>query len=123
MVHVPYKSTAPVMIDLVSGQIQVILDRLPSQLSNIRAGTIRPLAAMSTARLPMLPDVPTMAEAGSPTVLGGLWFGLSGPAGLPRDVVDRLSAELAKINTDPTFLDRLQSFGVISTPLRNEDYV
>jgi tripartite-type tricarboxylate transporter receptor subunit TctC len=111
------------MIDLVSGQIQVILDGLPSQLSNIQAGTIRPLAAMSMARSPNLPDVPTMAEAGYPTVLGGLWFGLSGPAGLSREVVDRLSAELAKINTDPTFLDRLESYGIISTPLRNDDYV
>jgi len=123
MVHVPYKGTAPAMLDLVSGQIHVILDGLPSQLSNIQAGTIRPLAAMSTARLPMLPDVPTMAEAGYPTVLGGLWFGLSGPAGLPKDVVDRLSTELAKINADPTFQDKLQLFGIISTPLRNDDYV
>jgi tripartite-type tricarboxylate transporter receptor subunit TctC len=111
------------MLDLVSGQIQVILDGLPSQLSNIQAGTIRPLAAMSTARSPKLPDVPTMAEAGYPTVLGGLWFGLSGPTGLPKDVVDRLSAELAKINTDPTFLDKLQSLGIITTPLGNDDYV
>ena len=123
MVHVPYKGTGPAMIDLVSGQIQAILDGLPSQLSNIQAGTIRPLAAMSAARSPNLPDVPTMAEAGYPTVLGGLWFGLSGPAGLSKDVVDRLSAELSKINTDPTFLDRLQPYGIISTPLRNDDYV
>jgi tripartite-type tricarboxylate transporter receptor subunit TctC len=123
MVHVPYKGTGPAMLDLVSGQIQVILDGLPSQLSNIQAGTIRPLAAMSTARSPKLPDVPTMAEAGYPTVLGGLWFGLSGPTGLPKDVVDRLSAELAKINTDPTFLDKLQSLGIITTPLGNDDYV
>src|SRR6202051_1553178 len=106
MVHVPYKGTGPVMIHPVSGQIQVILDGLPSQLSNIQAGTIRPLAAMSTARSPKLPDVPTMAEAGYPTVLGGLWFGVLGPAGLSSDVVNRLSAELLKINTDPTFLDR-----------------
>jgi tripartite-type tricarboxylate transporter receptor subunit TctC len=123
MVHVPYKGTAPAMIDLVSGQIHVLFDGLPSQLSNIQAGTIRPLAAMSTARLPMLPDVPTMAEAGYPAVLGGLWFGLSGPAGLPQDVIDRLSAELAKINNDPTLQYRLQSFGIISTPLRNDEYV
>src|SRR6202051_2103823 len=123
LVHVPYKGRAPAMLDLVSGQIHVILDGLPSQLSNLQAGTIRPLAAMSTARSPMLPDVPTMAEAGYPTVLGGLWFGLSGPAGLPKDVVDRLSAELAKIHTDPTFQDKLQLFGIISTPLRNDNYV
>jgi tripartite-type tricarboxylate transporter receptor subunit TctC len=123
MVHVPYKGTSPAMVELAAGQIQVILDGLPSQLSNIQAGTIRPLATMTVARLPKLPDVPTMAEAGYPTVLGGLWFGLSGPAGLSSDVVDRVSAELAKINTDPTFLDKLQSFGIISTPLRNDEYV
>jgi tripartite-type tricarboxylate transporter receptor subunit TctC len=122
MVHVPYKGTGPAVIDLVSGQIQVILDGLPSQLANIQAGTIRPLAAMSPARSPNLPDIPTMAEAGYPTVLGGLWFGLSGPAGLPADVADRLGVELAKINADPAFLDRLQSFGMIGTPLGNEDY-
>src|SRR6202051_309526 len=81
LVHVPYKGRAPAMLDLVSGQIHVILDGLPSQLSNLQAGTIRPLAAMSTARSPMLPDVPTMAEAGYPTVLGGLLFVLSGAAG------------------------------------------
>src|ERR1700737_4048541 len=121
MVHVLYKGTGPAMLDLVSGQIQVILDGLPSQLSNIQAGAIRPLAAMSTARSPKLPDVPTMAEAGYPTVLGGLWFGLSGPTGLPKDVVDRLSAELAKINTDPTFLDKLQSLGFTTPPRRNQD--
>jgi tripartite-type tricarboxylate transporter receptor subunit TctC len=123
MVHVPYKGTGPAMIDLIAGQIQVMLDGLPSQLSNIQSGTIRPLAAMSTSRLPKLPDVPTMAEAGYPTVLGGLWFGLSGPAGLPKDVADRLSAELAKINVDPAFLDKLQSFGIVTTPLPRDEYI
>ena len=123
MVHVPYKGTGPAMLDLVAGQIQVILDGLPSQLSNIQGGAVRPLAAMSTARSPKLPDVPTMAEAGYPTVLGGLWFGLSGPSGLPKEVVDRLSAELAKITTDPMFLDKLQPLGVIATPLHGDDYV
>src|ERR1700730_5055889 len=118
MVHVPYKGTGPAMLDVVSGQIQVILDGLPSQLSNIRAGTIRPLAAMSPGRLPIVADVPKMAEGGLPAVFGGLWFGLSGPAGLPKDVVDRLSTELAKINTDPTFFKTLQTFGIIRTRLR-----
>jgi tripartite-type tricarboxylate transporter receptor subunit TctC len=123
MVHVPYKGTGPAMLDLVSGHIQVILDGLPSQLSNIQGGAVRPLAAMSTARSPILPDVPTMSEAGYPTVLGGLWFGLSGPNGLPNEVVDRLGAELARINADPTFLAQLQPLGVVATPLNSDDYV
>jgi tripartite-type tricarboxylate transporter receptor subunit TctC len=123
MVHVPYKGMGPAILDLVSGQIQVILDGLPSQLSNIQAGTIRPLAAMSTERSPKLPNIPTMAESGYPTVLGGWWFGISGPPGLPKDVVDRLSGELTKINTDPTFVDKLHSFGIVTTPLGGNDYV
>ncbi len=122
LIHVPYKGTGPAMLDLVSGQIQVLLDGLPSQLSNIQAGTIRPLAAMSAQRSPLLPEVPTMAEAGYPTVVGGLWFGLSGPAGLPAEVVGRLGAELTKLNGDASFVGRLQSAGIVATPLRGADY-
>ena len=123
MVHVPYKGTGPAMLDLVSGQIQVMLDGLPSQMSNIQAGTIRPLAALSSERLPKLPDIPTMVEVGYPTVLGGLCFGISGPAGLPKDVVDRLSAEVTKISTDKTFQSKLEALGMIATPRPGDEYV
>lgn len=122
MVHVPYKGTGPAMIDLVSGQIQVLLDGLPSQISNIQAGTIRPLAAMSDKRLPLLPAVPTMREVGYPTVLGGLWFGLSGPAGLPQDIVDRLRAGIAGLGKDEGFAAKLQSAGVLVTLLPSDAY-
>ncbi len=122
MVHVPYKGTGPAMLDLVAGQIQVLLDGLPSQLSNIGAGTIRPLAALSADRLPLVPQVPTMAEAGYPTVIGGLWFGVSGPAGLPGDIAERLSIELAKIAEDTALRGKLQAAGIIVTPLRGSPY-
>lgn len=122
MIHVPYKGTGPAMTDLVSGQIQVLLDGLPSQISNIKAGTIRPLGAMSEARPPLLPDVPTMQEAGYPTVLGGLWFGLSGPAGLPQSIVDRLSAGLAGLSKDEGFAAKLRSTGVLVTLLPPDGY-
>jgi tripartite-type tricarboxylate transporter receptor subunit TctC len=122
MIHVPYKGTGPAMIDLVSGQIQVLLDGLPSQISNIKAGTIRPLAAMSEQRSPLLPDVPTMREVGYPAVLGGLWFGLSGPADLPQDIVDRLTAGLAGLGKDEDFAAKLQSTGVLVTLLPPDGY-
>jgi tripartite-type tricarboxylate transporter receptor subunit TctC len=122
MIHVPYKGTGPAMTDLVSGQIQVLLDGLPSQISNIKAGTIRPLAAMSEQRSPFLPDLPTMREAGYPTVLGGLWFGLSGPADLPQDIVERLSAGLAALDKDEGFAGKLQSTGVLVTLLPPDGY-
>ena len=122
MIHVPYKGTGPAMTDLISGQIQVLLDGLPSQISNIKAGTIRPLAAMSEQRSPLLPDVPTMREAGYPTVHGGLWFGLSGPADLPQDIVSRLSAGLATLDKDEGFAAKLQSTGVLVTLLPPDGY-
>jgi tripartite-type tricarboxylate transporter receptor subunit TctC len=78
---------------------------------------------MSTERLPKLPDIPTMAEAGYPTVLGGLCFGISGPAGLPKGVVERLTAEITKISIDRTFQGELESLGVIVTPLSGDAYV
>lgn len=122
MIHVPYKGTGPAMTDLVSGQIQVLLDGLPSQISNIKAGTIRPLAAMSEQRSPLLPDVPTMGEAGYPTVIGGLWFGLSGPADLPQGIVDRLSTGLAGLGKDEDFAAKLQSTGMLVTLLPPDGY-
>lgn len=122
IVHVPYKGTGPAMTDLASGQIQLLLDGIPSQLSNIQAGTIRPLGAMSEERSPLLPDVPTMREAGYPTVLGGLWFGLSGPAGIPQDIVDRLSAGLAGLGKDDGFAAKLHATGVLVTLLPPDGY-
>lgn len=122
MIHMPYKGTGPAMTDLASGQIQVLLDGLPSQITNIKAGTIRPLAAMSEARSPLLPDVPTMRESGYPTVLGGLWFGLSGPAGMPQDIVDRISAVLAGLGKDQGLATKLQSTGVLVTLLPPDSY-
>jgi tripartite-type tricarboxylate transporter receptor subunit TctC len=122
MIHVPYKGTGPAMTDLISGQIQVLLDGLPSQISNIKAGTTRPLAAMSEQHSPLLPDVPTMREAGYSSVVGGLWFGLSGPADLPQDIVDRLTAALARLGKDGDFAAKLQSTGVLVTLLPPDGY-
>jgi tripartite-type tricarboxylate transporter receptor subunit TctC len=96
IVHVPYKGSAPAVADLLGGQVQMMFDNIPSALPHIKAGKLRPLATTGARRDPALPDVPTVAEAGVKGYETGVWFGLTVPAGTPRDVIDRLSAEALK---------------------------
>jgi tripartite-type tricarboxylate transporter receptor subunit TctC len=96
IVHVPYKGSAPAVADLLGGQVQMMFDNIPSALPHIKAGKQRPLATTGARRDPALPDVPTVAEAGVKGYETGVWFGLTVPAGTPRDVIDRLSAEALK---------------------------
>ena len=96
IVHVPYKGSAPAVADLLGGQVQMMFDNIPSALPHIKAGKLRPLATTGARRDPALPDVPTVAEAGVKGYETGVRFGLTVPAGTPRDVIDRLSAEALK---------------------------
>ncbi len=94
MVHVPYKGSAPALVDLISGQIDVMLDTAPSAMPYIKSGQLRALAVTTAQRSPTLPDVPTLAEAG---VSGYDYYGFLGmvaPAGTPKDIVARLNAEV-----------------------------
>lgn len=120
--HVPYKGSGPAVIDLVGGQIQVMFDGLPSLLGQIKAGRLKPLAAVSANRSAVLPDLPTMAEAGYPGVEGGLWFGISGPAGVPKSVVDRISKEVFAVVALPEVKERFAGQGVNATPLGPKEY-
>lgn len=122
LVHVPYKGAGPAALDLLGGRIHMMFDGLPSQLSGIHSGALRPIAALSMKRSELLPDVPTMGEVGYPTVLGGLWFGLSGPADLPLDVVKTLSDALQKVVAMPDFQESLKKAGILTTPLSAADY-
>jgi tripartite-type tricarboxylate transporter receptor subunit TctC len=97
MVHVPYKGNAGVMTDLVGGQIQVTLDNLTPYMSQVKSGKIRLLAVSPAKRSRAVPDVPTIAEAGVPGYETGAWFGLVAPAKTPRDIVEKLAAETARI--------------------------
>ena len=99
-----------------------MFDGLPAQISNIEAGNTRALAVLHQQRLSALPDTPTMPELGYPTVLGGLWYGVSGPAGLDPAVADRLDLELRKIGELPEFEEALRSRGILQTPLARGDY-
>lgn len=92
MLHIPYKGLGPALNDLMAGQIQVVFDNIPSSAGLIKAGKIRPIAVAAKARLPILPDVPTYAEAGLQPMNNPSWFGLGAPAGTPPEVLDKLNA-------------------------------
>jgi tripartite-type tricarboxylate transporter receptor subunit TctC len=107
MVHVPYKGAAPAMADLLGGQVQVMFDFLSAAAPQIKSGKLRALGVTSTKRSPLLPDVPTIAEAGLPgyQVLGS--FGVMAPAGTPADIVNRLNHEIAAVVNLPDVKERL----------------
>ena len=84
MLHVPYRGSVPALTDLMSGQVQVMFDNLPSSIEHIRAGTIRALAVTPATRSQALPDVPTIGES-VPGYVGGGWSGIGAPADTPRD--------------------------------------
>jgi tripartite-type tricarboxylate transporter receptor subunit TctC len=108
MLHVPYRGSAPAVIDVGGGRVDIMFDGAASLLAMIQAGKVRPLATLSSARLPILADVPTFEEVGIKGVDVSLWFGMSGPAGMPPAVVQRLNAEIGKILQMP---DVKEAFG------------
>ncbi len=109
--HVPYKSAAEAVTAAVGGQTSGMFDNPPTVLSQIRAGSLRALAVTSAQRLPQLPDVPTMAEAGLPGFEASSWFALVAPAKTPQAVIDRLYAESAKALQSPDMQARFSGLG------------
>jgi tripartite-type tricarboxylate transporter receptor subunit TctC len=97
IVHVPYKGAAPAVVDLLAGQVHMMLNSIPVLLPHIRAGKLRALAVGADGRMMILSDVPTMREAGVAKFDANSWYGFFAPAGTPRDIVGRLNAESAKI--------------------------
>lgn len=114
MVHFPYRGSAPAIMDLVGGHMDVMFDNLPSSLPQIKAGKLKALAVTSTQRSAVLPDVPTVEEAAG---LKGFdatsWFGLLAPAGTPADIVNRIQQEVAKSLGTPAVKEKLLSQGAI----------
>ena len=108
LVHVLYKGSAQALTDIMGGQIQMMFDTTSSAISAINSGKVRPLAVMSPARSPQLPEVPTLAEAGFPGVEMTTWYGLFVTAGTPEPVVDRLHAETRKVLAMPDMVERFK---------------
>ena len=118
VVHVPYKGSTPALTDVISGQDAVMSVNMPPAVPHVKSGRLRALAVTTRSRTPSMPDLPTVAESlpGYETVA---WFGVRAPAGTPRDVVNRLSTEIARIARSPDMRERLEGMGaepVGSTP-------
>jgi tripartite-type tricarboxylate transporter receptor subunit TctC len=112
MQHVPYKGASGAIADLVAGHITVASTTLSTAAGQIHGGKARALALSSEARLPDYPDVPTYAELGYPELVATVWFSLSGPAGMPADIVERLNAEVRKALDAPDTRQRLRPEGI-----------
>jgi len=112
LVHVPYKGGAQSSTDLLGGQIQLLITNLPEQIGYIKAGKTRALGVSTIKRSPQLPDLPTISEAGVPGFDVTVWYGLCAPAGLPRALVDKVNADVAKAVLSPDTQRRLFDQGV-----------
>lgn len=111
LLHVPYKGSGPLTIDLLGGQVDMSFDTIPPVLSHIKAGKLRPLAVTTKKRSPALPDVPTLDEAGLKGFDQGTWFGVLAPAATPREIVARLNTEIVKIVKSPEFRKKMEDMG------------
>jgi tripartite-type tricarboxylate transporter receptor subunit TctC len=113
MVHVPYKGTAPALADLMSGNIQMLLDVPIGTMSQVKAGKVRALAMMSKERVPGAEEVPTIVESGGPLIESSSWVMFMAPAGTPKEIVDRMGGEVAKAMKDESLRKRLADQAVI----------
>jgi len=119
MVHVPYKGTAPAISDVLAGQVNLMFDTLLTSTQHIQSGKLKIIATTTAKRLPSYPNVPTVSESVLPGFEASSWYGLEVKAGTSPEIVQRLSAELAKIMKMPDVrerLDQLSTFAVGSTP-------
>jgi tripartite-type tricarboxylate transporter receptor subunit TctC len=111
IVHVPFQGGAPAVASTIGGHTQILHITLPLVAAHINEGALRPLAVASGKRVPMLPDVPTLAEAGFPNHEVDFWTGLVAPAGTPRDIIDYLSKQIGQVLAMPEVKDRLATIG------------
>ncbi|MFM1870488.1 MAG: hypothetical protein RLY99_1232 [Pseudomonadota bacterium] len=99
--HIPYRGAGPALSDLIAGQVEMMFDGLGSSSQHIKSGKIKALAVAATKRSPAFPDVPTAAEAGVPGYVVSTWYGLWAPKGTPKDIVDKMTAEVTKALNSP----------------------
>ncbi len=116
ILHIPYKGSAPAVTDLIGGQVNIMFDNIPSSLPHIKSGKLHALATTGAKRDPALPDLPTIAEAGVPGYEAGVWFGLSVPAGTPKEIISKLNAEGVKATQSPEFVKRMRDLGYLIIP-------
>ncbi len=123
--HVPYQGSAPAMQDLLGGQIDSVFDPVTTNVTQLKAGSLRALAVSTPARLAGLPNIPTFAELGYPTFTGSQWLGLSAPKNLPAPIAQRLTALIPEILSKPDIVSRLDDIQTLArkSPVLGDDFV
>jgi tripartite-type tricarboxylate transporter receptor subunit TctC len=121
MLHVPYKGAGPALVDLMSGQVEVMFDNLPSSINHIKGGKLRALAVTSSYHEPSLPGIPTVADT-VPGYEATAWFGIGMPKGTPREIVEKVNAEVNRALADPKMRERLAELGGRPIPGTPEDF-
>ncbi len=111
--HITYKGSAPATAELMAGALTYLFDNLPGQIEGIRAGSVRAIGVTTATRVPVLPDVPTLSEAGLPTFRNASWFALYVRSGTPAEIARRLEAESIRAVNDPTVTQRIRDLGAI----------
>jgi tripartite-type tricarboxylate transporter receptor subunit TctC len=107
LVHVPYKGAAPQMQDMVAGQVQVGFSSVSSAIALIQSRSVRALAVASAQRSALLPDTPTVIEAGVPDFVADIWYGVLAPARTPQPVIDRIAADVRAVLADRALREKL----------------
>ncbi|BEP65303.1 tripartite tricarboxylate transporter substrate binding protein (plasmid) [Variovorax sp. V213] len=115
--HVPYKSTPAAEMDLIAGQLQMLIDNFGTMAPNVQSGRVRALAITGPKRSPLLPDVPTMAEAGVPGAEMVAWTGVVGPSGIPANIIQKLNSEINAVLADPKVVKQLRDLASDPAPM------
>ncbi len=122
IVHVPYKGSTGMRTDILSGEIQMLFDSVPTMAAMIKAGKVRALGTTGDKRSPILPDVPTIAEAGVPGFQATLWVGFMAPAGTPPPIVEKLNREITKILSRPDIKAAWEKTGVTPVVMTQPEF-
>lgn len=122
MTHVPYRGGAPMTTDLIAGQIPLGIDVITAYVPMLKSGQIKGLAVTSRSRSPLAPEVPTVVELGYADLVADNYFGISGPAGLPKDVTDKLATALADVVAQPAIVKRFEELGITPMKLNGEAF-
>ena len=119
IVHIPYKGAAPAMNDLLAGHVSLMFDTIGIELPYVKAGKLKALAVTTAKRTTIAPDIPTIAESGLPGYEAVSWFGMYGPAGMPKEILTRINTEVAKVLHSPDIQKRFIDYGaeaIVNSP-------
>ena len=122
VVHVPYKGSSGARTDVLGGQVQMMFDAVPTMSDHIRSGKVKAVGTTGEKRSAVLPNVPTMAEAGVPGYDAVIWLGIMAPKNTPREIVNRLSAEIAKITSRPEVRDAWAKQGALAMTMSPDEF-